>query len=171
MLWYIFLSIITIFLLKVWLDLIRNEAIFIPLPKNTIRKMLKEAKVSSKDIVYDLGCGDGRVLIIAAKEFGARAIGIEKSWILTKISEWRIKKEKLEGKAKVINKDFFKVNLTNATVVFAYLSKKVNKKLEPKLKKELKKETRILSASHEFKGLKLVKKFKTGHFYSYLYII
>jgi predicted RNA methylase len=171
MLWYIFLSIITIFLLKVWLDLIRNEAIFIPLPKNTIRKMLKEAKVSSKDIVYDLGCGDGRVLIIATKEFGARAIGIEKSWILTKISEWRIKKEKLEGKAKVINKDFFKVNLTNATVVFAYLSKKVNKKLEPKLKKELKKETRILSASHEFKGLKLVKKFKTGHFYSYLYII
>jgi len=171
MFWYIFLSIITIFLLKVWIDLIRNEAIFIPLPKNTIRKMLKEAKVSSKDIVYDLGCGDGRVLIIAAKEFGARAIGIEKSWILAKISEWRIKMEKLEGKAKVINKDFFKVNLTNATVVFAYLSKKVNKKLEPKLKRELKKGTRVLSASHEFKGLKRVKKFKTGHFYSYLYII
>jgi predicted RNA methylase len=171
MIWYVFLSIATIFLLKVWIDLIRNEAIFIPLPKNTIRKMLKEAKVSSKDIVYDLGCGDGRVLIIAAKEFGARAIGIEKSWILAKISEWRVKKEKLEDKVEVINKDFFKVNLSNATVIFAYLSKKINKKLEPKLKKELKKGTKVLSASHEFKGLKLVKKFKTGHFYSYLYII
>jgi predicted RNA methylase len=171
MFWYVFLSIVTIFLLKVWVDLIRNEAIFIPLPKNTIKKMLKEAKVSSKDIVYDLGCGDGRVLIIAAKEFGARAIGIEKSWVLSKISEWRVKKEKLEDKVKIINKDFFKVNLSKATVIFAYLSKKINKKLEPKLKKELKKGTKVLSASHEFKGLKLVKKFKTGHFYSYLYII
>jgi predicted RNA methylase len=171
MLWYVFLSIVTIFLLKVWVDLIRNEAIFIPLPKNTIKKMLKEAKVSSKDIVYDLGCGDGRVLIIAAKEFGARAIGIEKSWALSKISEWRVKKEKLEDKVKIINEDFFKINLSKATVIFAYLSKKINKKLEPKLKKELKKGTKVLSASHEFKGLKLVKKFKTGHFYSYLYII
>jgi predicted RNA methylase len=171
MIWYVFISIATIFLLKVWIDLIRNEAIFIPLPKNTIRKMLKEAKVSSKDIVYDLGCGDGRVLIIAAKEFGARAIGIEKSWVLAKISEWKVKKEKLEDKVEIINKDFFKVNLSNATVIFAYLSKKINKKLEPKLKKELKKGTKVLSASHEFKGLKLVKKFKTGHFYSYLYII
>jgi predicted RNA methylase len=171
MFWYVFLSIVTIFLLKVWVDLIRNEAIFIPLPKNTIKKMLKEAKVSSKDIVYDLGCGDGRVLIIAAKEFGARAIGIEKSWVLSKISEWRAKKEKLEDKVKIINEDFFKVNLSKATVIFAYLSKKINKKLEPKLKKELKKGTKVLSASHEFKGLKLVKKFKTGHFYSYLYII
>lgn len=171
MFWYVFLSIVTIFLLKVWVDLIRNEAIFIPLPKNTIKKMLKEAKVSSKDIVYDLGCGDGRVLIIAAKEFGARAIGIEKSWVLSKISEWRVKKEKLEDKVKIINEDFFKVNLSKATVIFAYLSKKINKKLEPKLKKELKKGTKVLSASHEFKGLKLVKKFKTGHFYSYLYII
>ncbi|MFZ8829876.1 MAG: methyltransferase domain-containing protein [Candidatus Aenigmatarchaeota archaeon] len=171
MFWYVFLSIVTIFLLKVWVDLIRNEPIFIPLPKNTIKKMLKEAKVSSKDIVYDLGCGDGRVLIIAAKEFGARAIGIEKSWVLSKISEWRVKKEKLEDKVKIINEDFFKVNLSKATVIFAYLSKKINKKLEPKLKKELKKGTKVLSASHEFKGLKLVKKFKTGHFYSYLYII
>jgi predicted RNA methylase len=171
MIWYVFLSIATILLLKLWIDLIRNEAIFIPLPKTTIRKMLEEAKVSSKDIVYDLGCGDGRVLIIAAKEFGAKAIGIEKSWVLAKISEWKVKNEKLEDKVEIINEDFFKVNLSDATVIFAYLSKKINKKLEPKLKKELKKGTKVLSASHEFKGLKLVKKFKTGHFYSYLYII
>lgn len=171
MIWYALLLIITAFLLKVWLDLIRGEAIFVPLPKNTIRKMLKEANVSSKDVVYDLGCGDGRVLIIAAKEFGARAIGIEKSWLLSKISEWRVKKEKLEKKVRVINNDFFRVNLSKATVIFAYLSKKLNKQLEPKLKKELRKGTRVVSASHEFKGLKLVKKFRTGHFYSYVYVI
>ena len=133
--------------------------------------MLRVAKVSEKDIVYDLGCGDGRVLIIAAKEFGARAIGIEKNCLLAKIAEWKIKRENLENKAKVINKDFFKVNLSNATIIFAYLSKKINKKLEPKLKKELKKGTKILSASHEFNCFKLIKKFKTGHFYSFLYIV
>jgi predicted RNA methylase len=100
MLWYIFLSIVTIFLLKVWIDLIRNEAIFIPLPKNTIRKMLKVARVSSKDVVYDLGCGDGRVLIIAAKEFGAKAVGIEKSWILGKNFRMENKKGKVRRKSK-----------------------------------------------------------------------
>ncbi|MGC8993383.1 MAG: methyltransferase domain-containing protein [Candidatus Aenigmatarchaeota archaeon] len=171
MLWKIFLAIITVFLFKVWIDLLRNEAIFVPLPKNTIRKMLRVAKISDKDIVYDLGCGDGRVLVIAAKEFGAKAIGIEKSYLLSKIAEWKIKKEKLDDKVRIINKDFFKVNLSNATVIFAYLSKKINRKLEPKLKRELKKGTKILSASHEFNSFKLVKKFKTGHFYSYFYIV
>ena len=171
MMWQIFLIILTIILLKIWIDLIRGEAIFVPLPKNTIRKMLREAKVSSEDLVFDLGCGDGRVLIIATKEFGARAVGIEKSWILSKISEWKIKKEGVENKAKIIKGDFFKQDLRRATVIFVYLSKKINKKLEPKLKKELKKGTRIVSASHEFKSFKLVKKFKTGHFYSYLYVV
>ncbi len=169
--YYLFLAIITAFLLKLWIDLIRDEAIFIPLPKNTIRKMLKAANVSSKDILYDLGSGDGRVLIIAAKEFGAKAVGIEKSWLLSKISEWKIRRENLEGRAMVINEDFFKVNLSKATVIFAYLSRKLNRELEAKLKRELRKGTRVLSASHEFKNLKLVKKFKTGHFYSYLYLI
>lgn len=171
MMWKIILFIFTVFLIKVWLDLLRGEAIFVPLPKDTIRKMLKEAKVSSKDLVYDLGCGDGRVLIIAAKEFGARAIGVEKSFILSKIAEWNIRREGLEDRVKVLNDDFFNVNLSKATVIFAYLSRKINRKLEPKLKKELKKGCRVVSASHEFEGLRLIKKFRTGHFYSYLYVI
>jgi predicted RNA methylase len=171
MIWKIILFIFTVFLIKVWLDLLRDEAIFVPLPKDTIRKMLKEAKVSPKDLVYDLGCGDGRVLIVAAKEFGARAIGVEKSFILSKIAEWNIRREGLENRVKVLNSDFFNVNLSKATVIFAYLSRKINRKLEPKLKKELKKGCRVISASHGFEGLKLVKKFKTGHFYSYLYVI
>ncbi len=171
MIWEIFLTVTTFIILKIWIDLVRGEAIFVPLPKNTIRKMLKMAKVTSKDLIYDLGCGDGRVLIIAAKEFGAKAVGIEKNWILFKIAKWKIEREKLEKKIKVINEDFFKVNLSDATLIFTYLSKKVNERLESKLKNELKKGTKVLSASHEFKGLKLVKKFRTGHFYSYLYVV
>ena len=93
MIWEIFLTVTTFIILKIWIDLVRGEAIFVPLPKNTIRKMLKMAKVTSKDLIYDLGCGDGRVLIIAAKEFGAKAVGIEKNWILFKIAKWKIERE------------------------------------------------------------------------------
>ena len=133
--------------------------------------MLKLAKVKKKDLVYDLGAGDGRVIITAAKEFGCKAVGIERSAFFAAICRWRVKKEGLQDKVKIIEKNYFDVNLSKATVVTAYLSKKQNKLLVPKLKKELKKGTRIVSASHNFPGLKEVKRIKTGHFYTYLYKI
>ena len=153
-----------------WIKLIRDEAIFVPLPKKTIEKILKLAKVNKKDLLYDLGSGDGRVLIIAAKKFGCKCVGIEKNFILYKISKWKVKKERLENKVKIKNKDFFEVNLSKATVIFMYLSKKVVNKLKKKFEKELKNGTRILSAAHRIEGWKEVKKIKTGHFYSYLYV-
>ncbi|MEM5879366.1 MAG: class I SAM-dependent methyltransferase [Candidatus Aenigmatarchaeota archaeon] len=159
------------FLLYFWVRLILDEAIYIPLPKSTIRKMLKLAKVSKKDLLYDLGAGDGRVVIIAAKEFGCKAVGIERSALLAAICRWRIKRAGLQDKIKIIEKNYFDVNLSKAAVITAYLSKKQNEKLVPKLKKELKKGTRVVSASHIFPGLKEVKRIKTGHFYSYLYKI
>jgi cyclopropane fatty-acyl-phospholipid synthase-like methyltransferase len=151
--------------------LILNEAIYIPLPLSTIRKMLKLAKLKKSDLLYDLGAGDGRVIITAAKEFGCKAVGIERSAFLAAICRWRVKKEGLQDKVKVIEKNYFDVDLSKATVITAYLSKKQNKLLVPKLKKELKKGTRIVSASHIFPGLKEVKRIKTGHFYTYLYKI
>ncbi|MEM4461187.1 MAG: methyltransferase domain-containing protein [Nanopusillaceae archaeon] len=164
-----FIGVILLFFVKTWVELVKNEAIFIPLPINTVRKIMKAAKISKKDIVFDLGCGDGRVVIIAAKEFGCKCIGIEKSYILSKIAEFRVKKEKLENRIKIINDDFFNINLRKATVIFVYLSSKLNKMLEPKLKRELRNGTLILSASHKFNNFKLIKKIKTGHFYSYIY--
>jgi cyclopropane fatty-acyl-phospholipid synthase-like methyltransferase len=151
--------------------LILNEAIYIPLPLSTIRKMLRLAKVNKKDLLYDLGAGDGRVILTAAKEFGCKAVGIERSALLAAICRWRIKKEGLQDKVKVIEKNYFDVDLSKATVVTAYLSKKQNKLLVPKLKRELKKGTRVVSASHVFPGLREMKKIKTGHFYTYLYKI
>jgi len=165
------LLILVIFFLKILIDLLRNEAIFVPLPKGTIRKILRLANVSEQDVVYDLGSGDGRVLVIAAEEFGAKAVGIEKNWLLYKLSKWKIRKSKLSNRIKIIHDNFFNQKISDATVIVVYLSKKLNNELEPKLKEELKKGTRIVSAAHQFSGLKLVKKIKTGHFYSYLYII
>jgi cyclopropane fatty-acyl-phospholipid synthase-like methyltransferase len=164
-----FLIFLLFFFLYMLARLVLNEAIYIPLPSSTIRKMLKLAKVKKKDLLYDLGAGDGRVLMIAAKEFGCKAVGIERSALLAAVCRWRIKRAGLQDKVKIIEKNYFDVNLGKATVVTAYLSKKQNELLVPKLKKELKKGTRIVSASHVFPGLKEVKRIKTGHFYTYLY--
>jgi len=160
-----------LFLSWMALRLIRSEAIFIPLPKSTIRKMLKLAKVRKKDIVYDLGCGDGRILVIAAKEFGCNAVGIERDKLVAMLCKFNIKRSGLQNKIKLIENDYFKVNLRKATVVTTYLSQKQNDLLLPKLKRELRKGTRIVSASHVFKGLKEIKRIRTGHFYTYLYKI
>ena len=150
------------FLIWLWLELVRNEAPPIPLPKNTIRKMLKLANVKKNDLVYDLGSGDGRVLVIAEKEFGAKAVGIEKNRLMVWLS-------RTFTENKIIHGDIFKQNLHDADVIVMYLSHKLTQRLKPKFEKELRKGTRIVSASHPIEGWKEIKKIKTGHFNCYLY--
>lgn len=169
--WYWFTLIPLPLLLWLWFELIRDEALPIPLPKDTIRKILKLAQVKKNDIVYDLGSGDGRILIIAAKEFHVKAVGVEKNRLMVLLSRWIIKRNDLQNKIKVIHNDIFKENLKNANVILMYLSNKLTQKLKPKFEKELKKGTRIVSASHPIVGWKEAKKIRTGHFYSYLYKI
>ncbi|MBI2005333.1 MAG: methyltransferase domain-containing protein [Candidatus Aenigmarchaeota archaeon] len=158
-------------LLWLWFELVRNEAIPIPLSRNAIRKMLALAKVTRNDLVYDLGSGDGRVLIIAAKEFHSKAVGVEKNRLLVWLSRWMVQKSNLQNKIKIIRGDIFKKELSNADAIVMYLSHKLTQKLKQKFEKELKKGTRIVSASHPIVEWEEVKKIKTGHFYSYLYKI
>ena len=109
--WY-WLSLIPIpFLLWLWFELVRNEAPPIPLSRNTIRKMLRLARASKNDIVYDLGSGDGRALVIASGEFLARAVGIEKNRLLVWLSRWIIGRNNLQNKIKIIRGDIFKQDL------------------------------------------------------------
>lgn len=150
------------FLVWLWLELVRNEAPPIPLPKDTIRKMLRLANVKKNDVVYDLGSGDGRIVSIASKEFNAKSIGIEKNRFMVWLSRMKNPGEK------IIHNDIFKQNISDATVVVMYLSHKLTQRLKPKLLK-LKKGTRIVSTSHPIEGWKEVRKIRTGHFYSYLY--
>lgn len=169
--WY-WLSLVPLpFLLWILFELLRDEAPPIPLPKKTIRKMLKLTNVKKNDIVYDLGAGDGRALIIAAKEFHSKAVGVEKNRLLVWLSRWMIKKNNLQNKIKIVHDDIFKENLKDADVVLIYLSHKLTQRLKPKFEKELKKGTRIVSASHPIVGWKVLNKIRTGHFYSYLYKI
>lgn len=149
--------------------LARNEAVFIPLPSETIHKMLQMAELKEDDVLYDLGSGDGRVVIAAAKNYGVRAVGIEKNKLLAWLSRRAVRKSKLEGRIQILNGDFFEHDLSGATIVTVYLSQKTNNRLEPKLRRELKEGSRIVSADHTF-SFSEKGRIKTGHFASHLYI-
>jgi SAM-dependent methyltransferase len=166
----IFLFLIFLFLIKIFLDLIRGKAIFVPLPKNTIRKALKEIKTKNKKIL-DLGSGDGRVLIIAVKEFKCKeAYGIEINPILYYFSKFLIKMNKLENKIKIIKGDFLKLKLPKVNIITMYLNWGLMKDVEKKILKECK-NCEIISFAHRLPNLKEYKKIKTGHFYTYFYKI
>ncbi len=121
------------------------DVIFVPTDYQVVISMLKLAQVTSKDIVYDLGCGDGRFVVTAARQFGARGVGID-------IDPERIKEARelsartgADDKVRFIKGDLFETNISEATVVTLYLLTRLNLKLRPKLMKELKPGTRIVS--------------------------
>ena len=117
--------------------------------KEKARAICKLAKVSSKDIVYELGSGEGNTLIVAAKEFGAKGVGIEIDPLRFFLSTLLLYRNKVTDKVKIKRKNFFDEDLSKATVVFVYLVPKALNRLLPKFKKELKKGARIVSLNYE----------------------
>ena len=111
-------------------------------------EMLKLADVRPDDVVYDLGSGDGRIVILAAQKYGARGVGIELDPRLVEISKQVARDGQVEDRATFIQGDLFAADISPATVVTLYLSYSVNRQLEPKLRKELRPGTRIVS--HQF---------------------
>ena len=107
--------------------------------------MLKLAQVTSDDVVYDLGSGDGRIVILAAQKYGARGVGIEIDHGLVEISRQIAHDGEVDGRVSFIEGDLFTADISKATVVALYLSTSVNNRLEPKLKQELRPGTRIVS--------------------------
>ncbi len=131
---------------------------YVPTSKNNIRRMLEIAKVRSDDIVYDLGSGDGRLLIIAIKEFKAkRAVGIEIRENLVNEARTQIRKNNLEHKIKIIHGDALQIDISEADVVTLYLTSPGIEILRSKLEKELKPGARIVSLSYQIKEWKPLK--------------
>jgi cyclopropane fatty-acyl-phospholipid synthase-like methyltransferase len=123
----------------------KPDVIYLPTPQPVVEAMLKMAGVTDKDIVYDLGCGDGRIPITAAQKYGARAVGID---IDPKRIEEANENAKLAGvtdKVKFLNQDLFESDFSEATVVTLYLLPGLNERLMPKLKKDLKPGSRVVS--------------------------
>jgi protein-L-isoaspartate O-methyltransferase len=125
---------------------------YVPTPPDVVEKMLEVAKVTSDDVVYDLGSGDGRIVIAAAQKFGARAVGVELDPNLYKQSSDRIKELGLEGRAQILHENLFNVNVRHATVVTLFLLTSVNQKLRPMLEKQLRPGARIVSHDFQIPG-------------------
>lgn len=127
---------------------------FVPSPAQVIEYMLKLADLKAGEVLFDLGAGDGRTVMMAAKSFGARAVGVELREDLAKKALSSIHRSGLSDKVTIVNGDMFSVNLTPADVVFLYLTTSANEKIRPKLEHELKKGVRVVSHDYEIVGWK-----------------
>jgi len=121
---------------------------YVPSPQSVVDAMLELAHVTSADIVYDLGSGDGRIPITAAQRYGARGVGIEIEPRLIREANDNAAKARVTDKVVFLNQDLFEADFSSATVVTLFLLPRLNQELMPKLKRTLRPGTRIVS--HQF---------------------
>jgi len=122
---------------------------YVPTPEKVVKAMLELAKTSENDVVYDMGCGDGRIVITAVKDFNAKkAVCVEINDERIKETNQNIEKNGVVGRVSIVKANFFEAPLGEASVLTMFLLPNVNEMLKPKLEKELKPGTRIVS--HEF---------------------
>jgi len=143
-----------------------NLAPFVPSPPEVIIKMLQASSIQDGEKLYDIGSGNGAILIMAARDFGARCVGIEIRKDLADKSADNIKINNVEDRIKVLNSDIFNIDISDADIVTLYLTSSGNLKLKEKLEKELKKEARIVSHDFEITGWvpsKVIKGDPPGH--------
>jgi len=127
----------------------KPDVIYYPTPPETVAEMLRLANVKQGDVLYDLGSGDGRIPIAAAKQFGIRAVGIEIDPKLIIEAETNARNAGVAELVRFRNEDMFRIDISEASVVTLYLSDKLNVLLRPKLLRELKPGSRIVS--HDFR--------------------
>jgi len=127
---------------------VKPEVPFVSTPTEIVLEMLKMAQVGKNDVLYDLGCGDGRIVITAAKKFGCRGVGIDIDPERIRDSRENAIEAGVSDRVQFIQMDLFEADISEATVLTLYLLSKVNLRLRPKLLRELNPGTRIVS--HEF---------------------
>jgi len=125
---------------------------FVPTPQDVVDKMLEIASITEKDVLYDLGCGDGRIVITAAKKYGCKAVGFDLDPDRVQESRENVKAKEVEKLVTIEKKDLFDVDMKPASVVTLYLLPDVNAKLIPQLE-QLKPGARIISHDFTIKGI------------------
>jgi precorrin-6B methylase 2 len=144
---------------------------YVPTPEAVVEAMLKLGEVKQGDVLYDLGSGDGRIVITAAKQFGVRGTGIDITPERIAEANENAKRERVTDKVKFLNQDLFEANISDASVVTLYLLPSINLKLRPKLWKDLKPGTRVVSHSFDMGDWEPEKKIEVDGRYLYLWRI
>jgi len=144
---------------------------FVPTRPEMVEQMLKLAEVKKTDTVYDLGCGDGRIVIMAAEKFGARGVGVDLNPERIKEANENARKAGVTDRVKFIEGNLFDADIHAATVVALYLLPDVNLRLRPKLLKDLKPGTRIVSHAFDMGDWKPDKQVQADHSTLFLWTI
>ena len=118
---------------------------YVPTPQIVVEEMLKLAEVKAGDIVYDLGCGDGRIIITAAKKYGAKGIGVDLNPLRIEEANENARKAKVEDKVTFVEGDLFNFDFSKADVLTLYLLPEVNLKIKPKILAEMNPGSRVVS--------------------------
>ena len=162
------LIILLIFIIAIsiiWPDI--KGAPWLPTSMKKVRKMLELVELQPDEVLYDLGCGDGRIIVMAARKFGAKAVGVEIDPIRYLWCEFLITILGLRKKVKVLYGDLFKKDLSDADVVVTYLLQRTNDQLSDKLLMEMKPNSRIVSNTFGFLDLPLLKEDRKSSIYVY----
>jgi len=161
----IFLFIVYAFISSIWTS--AHGAPFVPTRVKKIYTMLKIADVKPGELVCDLGCGDGRVLVIAVHRFGARGLGIELDPVRYLISNAVVRALRVSSKVRIARGNFYSVNLKGVDVVFCYLLRRTNTQLQEKLVEELRPGSRVISNTFPFPGWQPVQEDPKAGWYLY----
>jgi hypothetical protein len=141
---------------------------WVPTPRRVVRRMLRLAGVGPGDTLFELGSGDGRIMFMAAREFGAEAVGIEADPLRVLLTLAGIRLTGLTGRVSVLWGNFFKKDLGAASVVTVYQSTEINNRLKDKFARELKPGTRVVSHAFTFDGWEPVKVDEESEVYLYV---
>jgi SAM-dependent methyltransferase len=150
---------------------VQPEVPYVPTRKDVSEAMLRIASVTKDDIVYDLGCGDGRIVIMAAKQFSAHGVGLDIDPRRIEESNENARKAGVTDKVRFIEGDLFRADLSKATVVTLYLLPSVNLRLRPKLQQELRPGTRIVSHNYDMGDWRPLKQLQIDDHTVYLWVI
>jgi SAM-dependent methyltransferase len=137
------------------------DVIYVPTPQPVVEKMLEMAEVKKGDVVYDLGCGDGRIVVTAAKKYGVKAVGFDIDPQRVKEANENVRSNKVEHLVTIKQEDIFTLDLSEASVVTLYLLPDLNVRLMPQLAK-LKPGSRIVSHDFDMRGAKPVQTHQMG---------
>ena len=150
----------------------RSLAPYVASPMSVVEKMLEYAELKPGELVYDLGCGDGRIVIMAAEKFGARGVGIELNPVLVKEARAKVESLGLSKSVSIIHSDIFNVDLSPADIITSYLTTSANEKVRPKLERELRHGTRFVTHNYRIPKWKVLKDltFSENHIKHTIYV-